>query len=268
VTSSASTVLSSLAQTVTDHPGRPLVTFYDGSTGERIELSAVSFDNWVSKIANLFSDQLMLDPGEVVALSLPPHWLSGVTLLGAWTAGLQVTFEAPSSIAPAASVVGPGALDAASAVAGQPIACSLAPLAAPFTSPLPPGWLDFAREVPGQPDVVLAPAAVEPSTVAVLEAARPVTHGDLVEQGWAVAERRGLTAGSRLLTDANSGSTAGLVPALVAPLVSGASVVLAVRCDASQRAAIGTQERVTVSAWAGEEVDPQLPTTAASKVAP
>src|SRR5579859_6537412 len=34
-------------------PARPLITFYDDATGERVELSVKTFDNWVAKTANL-----------------------------------------------------------------------------------------------------------------------------------------------------------------------------------------------------------------------
>ena len=37
-------------------PARPLVTHYDDSTGERVELSATTLDNWVAKTANLLQD--------------------------------------------------------------------------------------------------------------------------------------------------------------------------------------------------------------------
>ncbi|NDU76176.1 TIGR03089 family protein, partial [Actinomadura sp. DSM 109109] len=39
-------------------PSRPLVTFYDDAAGERVELSARTFDNWVAKTANFLVDGL------------------------------------------------------------------------------------------------------------------------------------------------------------------------------------------------------------------
>jgi uncharacterized protein (TIGR03089 family) len=33
--------------------GRPLVTFYDDATGERVELSVTTYANWVAKVASL-----------------------------------------------------------------------------------------------------------------------------------------------------------------------------------------------------------------------
>ena len=43
--------------------GDPLVTFYDEATGERVELSATTYANWVAKTASLLQDELDLDPG-------------------------------------------------------------------------------------------------------------------------------------------------------------------------------------------------------------
>lgn len=45
-------------------PAAPLVTFYDDATGERVELSARTFDNWVAKTANLLQDELNAGPGD------------------------------------------------------------------------------------------------------------------------------------------------------------------------------------------------------------
>ena len=39
-------------------PARPLVTFYDDATGERVELSVATYANWVAKTAGLAQDEL------------------------------------------------------------------------------------------------------------------------------------------------------------------------------------------------------------------
>jgi len=65
---------------------RPLLTWYDDATGERIELSVATAANWAVKTANL-----LLDEGvEVVRLVPGEHWLAAVVALGAWTAGTAV----------------------------------------------------------------------------------------------------------------------------------------------------------------------------------
>lgn len=74
-------------------PARPLLTWYDGSTGERTELSGATLGNWVSKTANLLVDGCGLAPGETAVVDLPPHWQTAAILLGCWTAGLSVVAE-------------------------------------------------------------------------------------------------------------------------------------------------------------------------------
>lgn len=69
---------------------RPLLTWYDDSAGERIELSVATAANWAAKTANLLVDEHGLGPGDSVPLSPPSHWLTAVVVLGAWTAGVAV----------------------------------------------------------------------------------------------------------------------------------------------------------------------------------
>lgn len=69
-------------------PGRPLVTFYDDATGERVELSVATFANWVAKTANLLQGDLGAEPGDRLALLLPAHWQSAVWLLACASVGV------------------------------------------------------------------------------------------------------------------------------------------------------------------------------------
>ena len=80
-----------LAQRLRTDPGQPIITAYDDATGERTELSVTTYANWVSKTANLLTDELGLDAGETILLDLPAHWLVPVFLGAAWSAGLAVT---------------------------------------------------------------------------------------------------------------------------------------------------------------------------------
>ena len=129
--------------------GQPLVTFYDDTTGERTELSVKTYANWVSKTANLYADELMLDPGDAVAIQLPPHWLGPVFLGAAWTCGLRVADPDAGGDVDLA-VVGPDRLDVP---ARTVLACGLTPFATRFTDPLPAGVLDHGVLWPGQSDV-------------------------------------------------------------------------------------------------------------------
>ncbi len=71
-------------------PARPLLTHYDDATGERVELSATTLDNWVAKTANLLQDEFDIGPGSTVAVALPVHWQTAAVLLGIWSCGATV----------------------------------------------------------------------------------------------------------------------------------------------------------------------------------
>jgi hypothetical protein len=81
---------------------RPLLTWYDDASGERIELSVATAANWAAKTANFLVDDHGLDDGDSIGLSPTSHWLSVVVLLGAWTAGVgvDVTGEARDLVLP------------------------------------------------------------------------------------------------------------------------------------------------------------------------
>ena len=93
-----------LAELLRTDPGRPLVTYYDHATGERVELSVTTYANWVAKTASLLVEEYDLERGQGLHVDLPTHWLGPVFLGAAWTVGLVVTTpEAADAI-----VCGPG----------------------------------------------------------------------------------------------------------------------------------------------------------------
>ncbi|NDL57412.1 TIGR03089 family protein [Phytoactinopolyspora mesophila] len=228
---------------------RPLLTFYDDATGERVELSVTTFDNWVAKTAGMLRDDLAADAGDRAVLQLPPHWQTLVWAGACWALGVCVT----DSIHNASVVVaGPDALeDAAASDVQDVVALSLRPMGARFTDPLPIGVLDYAVEVPGHPDV-LVPYVPPPSEELALE------HGDSVHTLSGVldlardrAEQLGAEPGARLLI-AGGELPSALIDALLVPLVVGGSAVLVRNEDTSARAARINSERVTVEAVPAE----------------
>ncbi|MFL6062012.1 MAG: TIGR03089 family protein [Marmoricola sp.] len=141
-------------------PSSPFVTFYDDATGERTELSVTTYANWVSKTANLFVEELMLDPGDDLRVDLPPHWLGVVFRGAAWSCGLGLAPDAPVAI------LGPDALARTDAPrAATTMACALHPFATRFSEPLPEGVLDHGVLWAGQSDVFspLEPTELMPS---------------------------------------------------------------------------------------------------------
>jgi uncharacterized protein (TIGR03089 family) len=207
-----------LAARLAGDPGQPLLTAYDDSTGERTELSATTYANWVSKTANLFTDELGLDAGDTVLLDLPSHWLVPVFLGAAWSSALSVTTDpdVPHDVV----VCGPDSI-AHHDGADPLVACALLPFAVRFAEPLPAGVLDYGVLWPGQSDVFVPLALPTPDTPAWLEAGKAHTQAQLLEE----ATGAGYPDGVRLLTDVHPASERG-VPAFLGPLLSSGSLVL------------------------------------------
>lgn len=201
-------------------PGQPLVTFYDDASGERTELSVKTFANWVSKTANLYVDELMLDPGEALRIDLPTHWLGPVFLGAAWSCGLELADQDP--LAAAVSVVGPDGVEGAT---GTTLACSLLPFATRFRDPLPVGVIDHGELWPSQSDVF-----------------SPVDATDL---GLPASDDR------RVITDVNPLTAVGRE--LFLGLLAGrGSLVLVAHADEAQWPAHSQSERATGSLRTGQ----------------
>jgi len=220
---------------------RPLLTYYDDETGERIELSVTTFDNWVAKTTGLLRDGLGADMGDRVQLMLPPHWQSLVWAMACWAVGAcAATGRAAGA---AVAVTGPDTLAAAAGVAPHVVALSLRPLGARFADPLPPGVLDYALEVPAYPDRT-AYQPPDPAEPGLDDGGTVLTLGGLVAHASDRAAQLRPGHGSRLLVPATDLRTA-LVDALLVPLLVGGSSVLVRHEDAAGREARVASERVT-----------------------
>ncbi|WP_216843882.1 TIGR03089 family protein [Phytoactinopolyspora alkaliphila] len=224
---------------------RPLVTFYDDATGERVELSVTTFDNWVAKTSGLLRDDLSADAGDRVGLLLPPHWQSLVWAGACWALGASVVDSTDDA---AVLVTGPDTLqEAAVAGVGEVVALSLRPLGGRFTEPLPIGVLDYAVEVPAHPDV-FSPYAPPPAHTPAYEmAGQELDLGELVARARARAEELGVGDRPRLLVTADELPDA-LLDALLVPLVTGGSAVLVRNERRSGRDERLAAERVTAVA--------------------
>ncbi|MFE0458254.1 TIGR03089 family protein [Kitasatospora sp. NPDC058965] len=211
-----------------EDPARPLVTFYDDGTGERVELSVKTFDNWVAKTANLLQDELNAGPEDRAALLLPAHWQSAVWLLACWSVG--VTAMPAGDPAEATLVVsGPDGLEAAEACSGERVALALRPLGGRFPQ-RPDGFLDYAAEVPGQGDrfVPYSPVVADTPALETLVDGLPLklSSEQTVQLAREGADRLGLERGARVLSTLSFDDWAGLEAGLLAPLAAGGSVVL------------------------------------------
>jgi len=220
-------------------PGRPLVTFYDDASGERVELSVTTYANWVAKAASLLVEDHELERGDTLRIDLPPHWLGPVFLGAAWMAGLTVTDED----APDAVVCGPDELPTWAERAGElpVLACSLLPLGVRFAEPVPPDVHDVGIDIWSQPDSFIPSDPPGEDDVAYDLGGDAETHGQL----WTTAAAGSLvTDGGRLLSETNPASPPG-IRSFAEPLARGGSLILVVRAEPDRVEATYAAERAT-----------------------
>jgi acyl-CoA synthetase (AMP-forming)/AMP-acid ligase II len=267
---SGATPAELLRERVADDPSNPLITFYDDATGERVELSARTFDNWVAKTANFLVDGLGAEPGTRVVLVLPPHWQTAVWLMACWSAGLVAEPADPDEVKggsgePAGSsgpyhgggpARGPYILAAAQEVLDQVIddaeaeeivGLSLHALGGPLAD-CPPGVTDYADEVRGYGDRFAPVPGVTPEAPALNVTNTTLSAGELVAAAREAVEKWELDARDRLLVDMPFATLDGVLAGLLAPLASGASVIIQRNFDKATLDRRLTVEHVTVVA--------------------
>lgn len=235
-------------------PSAPFVTYYDGTTGERTELSGTSFANWQAKTANYLRDGFGLEAGDRLTLDLPLHWITPVWIAAARALAVTVSI-APASQVPASTdllVVGPSSL-AHAPTSCDVVACSLLPFAQPFGKPLPTGVEDYFAEIRNYGDHFDAPAVSHGTDPVLVLDANALSQTQLTEVARARISTLGLKNGARLLL-ASESSASEESPSLTAaqlldcydiPSTIGGSVVLAVGQTPEQLERITDQERVT-----------------------
>jgi len=202
-------------------PARPLVTFYDDATGERVELSVTTYANWVAKTASLLQEELDVERGATVLAVLPTHWLGAVWLGAAWSVGACVTDDLARAGDADVLVCGPDELDGLAGQAGRVpvLALSLRPLGGRFTEPLPTGVTDYGAVVLGQPDAFVSYDPPEPADAAWQDDAGTLSQAEVT-----ALDLGDLPAGGRLLTDVAPTSRAGLATLTVALRGGGGTV--------------------------------------------
>ncbi len=222
----------------------PALTYYDESVPARIELSAVTMDNWVAKAANLLSLEFDVSAGDAVVLDLTGSWLQPIWAAAIWGIGGVVAL--PDSGAAATADVQITSLDRyESRQVSQPqpesaavLVCSNHPLGAPLGAACPPGAIDVLAQLLGQPDVatLLAP---DPTTTILATGPELLTGAAAMLRAGAMADK----ACSRIAVSPTRSPETDFFAAVLVPLALSASTVLVVNADPARLTAIALAER-------------------------
>lgn len=205
-------------------PSVPRLTCYDETTGGRTDLSAITLDNWASKIANMLHDEFDLDPGDSAWIDLPPIWQAACIVVGAERAGVELSDEDPLVVFTSVGKLSeweekfPDAYLAAVTddVFGRGVVET--------GGKIPPGVVDFGPEVRLHPDayIGMGPEAGQ----VLLDGATPE---DLTARAKDVAGAVGLDDGARVISGGWSGGPSSdewIRSVLAAWSVGGAAVIV------------------------------------------
>jgi uncharacterized protein (TIGR03089 family) len=202
------------------------VTYVDAVTGERTEMSAVSVQNAVAKIANALTLELDLQPSAKVALHLPWHWQRSLWWAGCAAAGVQMLpYGDPGEVDLVVCTQQEAAACAANSLE-EVLVVSLHPLGLPIRAALPDGCVDATAILRVQPDLY----SPDPR-VAAMEVEVPVPAG--------------IARGARTLVGCTDPLAAeGWWWAMAIPLAIDGSLVMTTTADESALARVGAQEQV------------------------
>ena len=209
-------------------PARPLITHYDDLAGTRVELSVATLANWAAKTANWLVEEHSIEPGDPVAVLLPPHWQTAGILLGAWWCGARIVDSPDAPVV----FVPPGRSGAV---------VSLDPMGRDLGSP-PPDGIDFIAEVRMFGDDFLALTPVPGSTPAL----GPSTVDTVLADAHTRAQALGITASSRVLSTLDWTHPHGLLDGFLAVLAARASLVQVTNPDPAKLPAHRSTERTTL----------------------
>jgi len=197
-----------------------LLTYHDDATGERVGLSAADLGEWSAATAALLIAECGLTAGDRVGVLLPTHWQTAIVLLGAWSAGMEVSFGGGESTFAATFVerrrVGswiddvPPARHQFALGPGAPVA------------DVPSGYRDFLTAV--RPHL----GAPAPAWSSVLQGAAAPGGSTFAEYGHLareIASSQGMSRGEQVVIDIATASAQPLMW-LLAPLSVGAPILL------------------------------------------
>lgn len=215
---------------------RPRLTWYDAD-GSRVELSAKVLAMWVSKAANLLTEEGDVGPGDTVVLLLPPaHWRAAYWALATWSVGATLSVSPDPA---AAALITTDPLLAAEDSAPLRVVVTEAALARRYDGALPLGVVDEAAELALYGDRFDPPRTPAPADVALVSDRETWTYTDVVPAP------NGVGRAPRQHLDGSTATVTWLREALAAWAAGGSVVVTYDGGDPDARRRILAAEGVT-----------------------
>jgi uncharacterized protein (TIGR03089 family) len=240
------TLWSLLRDRVRRDGARPVVTYLDLESGERMELSTVTLANIVAKTAGLLRDDLDVAPGTSIALHLPMHWQASV-----WFAACAATaaIACPAATVAEIGVAASGLMDAIDEC-GERVQVSLAPFGLPDGATMSPDVLEAAVAARVHPDEFTPWAPPSAATPLLTIADTVFSHADVLAAARDRVVRWRLAPGGRLLLTADENPAIGSdldtwLALLAVPLVADAAVVIMRGGTPEAREAATVSEAIT-----------------------
>jgi uncharacterized protein (TIGR03089 family) len=196
----------------------PIVTWL--SDVGRIELSATTFNNAISKASNFLVDGLELEEDATVSISLGNHWQSPVWLGTALTIGLTIVESDPA--------ITFGTNAAAQTWQGSPesfVVVSRDPFGMPEKD-IPNSFINGSAEVRNFGDFFSPSWPVSPDHVAIAADSVEFTWAQLLQQAEELADSHGLKTGQSYGLHGPSDLISKIAFQVVLPVAFGHSVVL------------------------------------------
>ena len=201
-----------------DRGPAPIVTWL--SDVGRIELSAITLNNAISKASNFLVDGLELEENATLSISLGNHWQSSVWLGTALTTGLTVTDQDPAITFgdKFQSQIWEGSPDEFVVVSRDPFGMP--------DKEIPAGFVNVSAEVRNFGDFFSPRWSISPDHNAVVIGSGELTWTQLVQRAQELADAHELKSGQSYGQHGTSDLVTTIAFQVVLPVVFGHSVVL------------------------------------------
>ena len=221
----------------------PRLTAYDETTGGRTDLTAVTLDNWASKIANMLHDEFDLDAGDTAWIDLPEIWQAACLVLGTERAGVELSPADPMVVFTTSAKLSDWEAAFPEAYLAVVTDDVFGRGVVETGGSIPPGVIDFGPEVRMYPDAYLGSGAgPEQPLIDGRSAADLTTHAaQLAAEGEFADAQRIVTNGW-----GTSLSAEGWMETVLAPWTVGGAAVIVRGATPERMAQIADIEKASV----------------------